>query len=82
MYIFIGATAYPNARYGPGTGLIAFNNLVCTGTELNIFDCDSDGYGVTGTCTHADDASVQCLEGMPPHNYFYHDCSYGIVENL
>lgn len=57
-----GATAYSNARYGQGTGPIVFSNLLCTGSETSILDCPSDGFGVIGSCTHADDASVACLE--------------------
>ena len=58
-----GAVAYPNARFGQGTGPIFVNNLQCTGTENTIFDCMSDGLGSIGTCSHADDASVMCQEG-------------------
>ena len=57
-----GAVAYSNARFGPGTGPIYFNNLICNGVEGSIFECTSDGLGVTGSCTHADDAAVMCQE--------------------
>ena len=53
---------YSSARFGMGTGLIYFNNLACTGTETSIFDCMSDGVGVFGTCTHANDAAIMCHE--------------------
>ena len=49
--------ALPNARFGQGTGPIALSYLTCTGSETNILDCPR---GEIGTCTHADDASVQC----------------------
>ena len=49
--------ALPNARFGQGTGPIALSSLTCVGTETSILDCRR---GEIGTCTHADDASVQC----------------------
>ena len=52
-----GAVALPNARFGQGTGPIALSYLTCIGTETSILDCRR---GEIGTCTHADDASVQC----------------------
>lgn len=63
MYTSSGSTTYPNARFGQGTGPIVFNNVYCTGSESNILDCLSDGYGVVGSCTHADDASITCSKG-------------------
>ena len=63
LLLFVGGVAYSDARYGSGDGPIVLNNLVCTGTETNIFDCVHDGIGVIGTCTHSDDAAVMCQEG-------------------
>ena len=57
-----GAVAYPGARFGPGTGPIHLNNVMCSGAERTIFECTSDGLGVSGSCTHADDAAVMCQE--------------------
>ena len=53
------ATAVSNAGYGQGTGPIFLNNLRCTGTETNILSCP--GGAVTSTCTHRDDAGVNCI---------------------
>ena len=64
-----GATAFPSARFGMGTGPVGFSNIACTGTESNIVDCVNDGYGVIGSCTHADDASASCLEGEESEQY-------------
>ena len=55
-----GSIAYSNARFGQGTGPIALSNLRCTGSERSIFDCPSNGLLNVGTCTHAEDASVEC----------------------
>ena len=67
LFPVTGAAAYPNARFGQGSGPIAFSNLHCTGTEASIFDCESDGIGVIGSCTHADDASLSCQESKFPN---------------
>lgn len=63
-HAFPGAVAYPNARFGQGTGPILYNNLQCTGSEDSVFDCMSDGLGMSGTCSHSDDAAVMCQEGL------------------
>ena len=52
-----GSVALSNARFGSGTGPIALSSLTCVGNERSILDCPR---GEFGTCTHADDASVQC----------------------
>ena len=57
---YAGSIAYANARFGQGTGPVVLNNLVCTGTEGTLLDCSSDGLFNIGSCTHADDAGVQC----------------------
>ena len=54
-----GAVALRNAYYGPGTGPILLDDLLCTGTELSLFDCNHDGIGVHD-CDHGEDASVTC----------------------
>uniref|UniRef100_A0A668A3P0 SRCR domain-containing protein n=1 Tax=Myripristis murdjan TaxID=586833 RepID=A0A668A3P0_9TELE len=43
----------------PGTGNIWLDDLRCTGTETNIFDCPHNGVGVNN-CDHGEDAGVQC----------------------
>jgi len=66
MYVYhsfyIGSIAYPDARFGSGTGPIIYNNFRCTGSEASILDCTNSGFGNIGTCTHANDASVTCFE--------------------
>ena len=57
-----GSVAYSNARFGQGSGPIALSNLVCVGNEASVLDCASDGLFNVGTCTHADDAAVECQE--------------------
>ena len=56
---FTDAVALRNAYYGRGTGPILLDNLLCTGTETSLFDCNHNGIG-RHDCSHYDDASVIC----------------------
>lgn len=47
------------ARYGQGSGQIVLDNVGCTGTEMNIFDCPSNGIN-QHNCIHAEDAGAVC----------------------
>ena len=63
--LLLGAVAQSNAFFGQGTGPILLDDLRCTGTETRLIDCPSDGVGNSDFCNgHADDAGVQCNEGM------------------
>ena len=45
---------------------IFLSNVKCTGDEHSLLECENDGFGVTGDCTHKYDAGVRCLkEGKP-----------------
>ena len=54
LYFIIGPTAI---SFGQGSGPIALNNVVCTGTEARLIDCPS---GTITGCTHAHDVGVRC----------------------
>ena len=54
-----GAIAYSFARFGQGTGDIYLDNLGCTGSETNLFDCQNNGFG-NHNCRHSEDAGVFC----------------------
>ncbi len=46
--------------YAPGTGII-INELECSTAEHHLLECNYK-YG-RSSCTHADDAGIQCMEG-------------------
>ena len=51
------AQAFSNAFYGQGRGSIYLDNVQCSGSELDLFDCPGDN---TPSCTQADAAGVRC----------------------
>lgn len=57
---YLRATAAPGrAAYGLGSGPIWYDNVACTGMELNITQCPSNGRG-SHNCFHGEDAGVIC----------------------
>ena len=52
-----GATVF---SLGQGTGVIWLDNVVCTGNETRLYDCQNTGIGVHN-CSHIEDAGVRCL---------------------
>ena len=63
-------TAIGSAGFGQGSGPILLDNVLCAGSESTIDRCIHLGIGVTRSCTHAEDAGVQCngSQGMMPDN--------------
>ncbi|KAM7451829.1 hypothetical protein ABFA07_000829 [Porites harrisoni] len=59
---------YPSKRafFGEGSGPIFLSNVKCTGDEHSLLECENDGFGVTGDCTHKNDAGVRCLKEDSP----------------
>ena len=47
------------AAYGLGSGPIWYDNVACTGSELNLTECSSNGRG-SHNCEHFEDAGVIC----------------------
>ena len=48
-----------NAYYGQGRRQIWLENLSCTGSESQLFDCTHNGYG-SHDCGHHEDAGLVC----------------------
>jgi len=48
-------------KYGPGNGEIWLSDLVCSGTETSLVDCDHFGWTHdVDTCIHDKDVSIEC----------------------
>ena len=57
---FLEATSvHSSAHHGKGSGPILLDDLKCTGTEYNLWDCPHRGWSVEN-CNHNEDASVVC----------------------
>jgi len=64
---------YAGQAYGSGTGQIWLDDLQCTGSELSLEDCISNGLGVHN-CRHYEDVSILCGNGKlrePPCSNYY-----------
>lgn len=64
------AKAWPQARFGVGTGPVMLDEVRCTGNELSIEQCPKSSWG-EHNCGHREDAGVSCtpLTGkMAPHD--------------
>lgn len=59
IHIPIGAIAIGRARFGPGTGPIYLDNVICSGRERELLDCLHLGVGINN-CQHTEDAAVFC----------------------
>ncbi|XP_065913209.1 scavenger receptor cysteine-rich domain-containing group B protein-like isoform X2 [Dysidea avara] len=54
-YVRVNTTA----TFGQGTGQIWLDNLLCTGFENHLFDCNHNGFG-SHDCFHSEDAGLVC----------------------
>uniref|UniRef100_A0A5F9DTN1 Galectin 3 binding protein n=1 Tax=Oryctolagus cuniculus TaxID=9986 RepID=A0A5F9DTN1_RABIT len=54
--------ALGRAAFGPGTGPVMLDEVVCTGTESSLAECRSLGW-LKSNCRHAQDAGVVCTNG-------------------
>uniref|UniRef100_A0A8C1T225 Lysyl oxidase homolog n=1 Tax=Cyprinus carpio TaxID=7962 RepID=A0A8C1T225_CYPCA len=63
---FVEALSWSHsAKYGPGTGKIWLDNVMCGGSENSIEKCVSRGWG-NSDCTHQEDAGVVCKDERLP----------------
>ena len=56
-----GAIAIRGGGYGPGSGRVLLDDLLCQGGEETLLQCEVTGG--SHTCDHSEDAGVRC-EGM------------------
>nr|XP_021327210.1 deleted in malignant brain tumors 1 protein-like [Danio rerio] len=56
--------ALGDAHFGPGSGQIWMNFVMCTGSESTLKNCGSIGWGLH-SCTHSFDAGVICSGHKP-----------------
>ena len=60
----------PDFGFGPGTGEILLDEVLCKGTETNIGHCNHDPIGnsyrnpIKGPLDHSTDAGVVCSSGI------------------
>ena len=67
-----------NAYFGPGVVPVVLDELICTGFERTLLECEHEGIGMYYEgCYHSDDASVRCQGNVPCYqsvlflNYIY-----------
>ena len=75
-----GGTAYSNAYYGSGSGLIYLTDVSCTSSSTSLLQCNSDPI-LSGGCSHSEDAGVKC-EGMQGSNHLEESAQYYIGFSL
>ena len=65
--LYVGAQAFSNAFYGQGSGPLYLDNVQCSGSELDLFDCPGD---TSPSCTQSDAAGVSCNPTRKPVNQY------------
>ena len=56
----LGTTGKPH-NFGPGTGSVLLDNIVCSEEDKIITSCGHYGVGITLICSHSQDVGVKCF---------------------
>ena len=56
-----GAVAFRRAQFGPGSGPVFLDQLVCSGSETSVLECERHTPLGLPTCDHSQDAGVRCV---------------------
>lgn len=59
--LFFPRKYFSSAYFGSGMGSILLDNVRCSGSENDIAQCGSNGWG-NNDCNHGEDAGVYCGE--------------------
>ena len=65
----ISGQAVYSASFGKGSGSITLNNVLCTGEEPILAKCGHLGVNFKTSCSHNDDAGVECCGGQGLYIY-------------
>ena len=63
-----GQGTFLGNQFGPGTGPVLLDNVVCSGSEYVLDDCAHSAIGATN-CTNSQDVSVSCAGTGQLHVY-------------
>ena len=69
-----GAYGLRYATFGQGDGPIFLDDVLCTGSETKLADCQHQGIA-SHDCTHSEDAGVMC-PGKYTHTHPYRNAHY------
>ena len=47
-------------EFGPGTGRILLDNVMCSSTDVVLANCGHYGVGITINCDHSKDVAIKC----------------------
>uniref|UniRef100_A0A4W4F0W5 SRCR domain-containing protein n=1 Tax=Electrophorus electricus TaxID=8005 RepID=A0A4W4F0W5_ELEEL len=56
--------AVGNAHFGPGSGPIWMNKVVCSGSESTLKNCGSSGRVIKHDCSHDSDVALVCADSV------------------